>query len=188
VPRRRSTARVAEAALWWNRGMDVAGLLLEILGRIPPLAREAVEGLDADQLTRRPGPGANTIGWLVWHMGRGQDAQIAEITGDEQVWAAGSWAQRMGLEPDPENTGYGHSAADVEKVRPEGADVLLGYLEAVQARTVAFVGGLAPQDLDRIVDRRWDPPVTLGVRLVSIADDCLQHAGQAAYLRGLLGV
>ena len=48
--------------------------------------------------------------------------------------------------------------------------------------------GLSPADLDRIVDRRWDPPVTLGVRLVSIADDCLQHAGQAAYVRGLLGM
>ncbi len=46
---------------------------------------------------------------------------------------------------------------------------------------------LTPDDLDRVVDRRWDPPVTLGVRLVSVADDCLQHAGQAAYLRGLLG-
>ena len=42
--------------------------------------------------------------------------------------------------------------------------------------------GLAPDDLDRVVDRRWDPPVTLGVRLVSIADDSLQHAGQAAYV------
>jgi hypothetical protein len=28
--------------------------------------------------------------------------------------------------------------------------------------------------------------VTMGVRLVSVADDCLQHAGQAAYVRGLL--
>ena len=39
---------------------------------------------------------------------------------------------------------------------------------------------------DRVVDRTWDPPVTLGVRLVSILDDDTQHAGQAAYVRGLL--
>jgi hypothetical protein len=26
----------------------------------------------------------------------------------------------------------------------------------------------------------------MGVRLVSVADDCLQHVGQAAYVRGLL--
>jgi hypothetical protein len=45
---------------------------------------------------------------------------------------------------------------------------------------------VGPADLARTVDDRWDPPVTLGVRLVSIADDSLQHVGQAAYLRGLL--
>ena len=168
--------------------MDVAALLLELYGRIPPLARKAVEDLEADRLTRRPATGANTIGWLVWHTGRVQDAQIADITGGEQVWAGGNWAGRLGLDPDPSNTGYGHVADEVEAVKPEGPDVLLEYLDAVQSRTIVFLEGLAPGDLDRIVDRRWDPPVTLGVRLVSIADDCLQHVGQAAYIRGLLGV
>lgn len=43
-----------------------------------------------------------------------------------------------------------------------------------------------PDDFDRVVDTAWDPPVTLGVRLVSVYDDATQHAGQAAYLRGLL--
>jgi hypothetical protein len=65
--------------------------------------------------------------------------------------------------------------------------VLLEYLDAVDRRTRTMLSELTPADLDRIVDRRWDPPVTLGVRLVSIADDCLQHVGQAAYVRGLLG-
>lgn len=168
--------------------MDIAGLLLELYGRIPPLAREAVEGLDSDQLTRRPGPRANTIGWLVWHIGRVEDAQIADITGDDQVWADGDWAARTGLELDLSNTGYGHTAGEVEAVKPRDADVLVGYIDAVHSRTVEFLEGLVPAELDRIVDDRWDPPVSLGVRLVSIADDCLQHAGQAAYIRGLLGI
>lgn len=167
--------------------MDVAPLLLELFGRIPPLARQAVEGLDAERLTTAPGPGANPIGWLVWHMGRVEDSHIVHLTGEEQVWVGGDWARRMGLEPDPANIGFGHGPEDVRAVRPEGPDVLIGYLDAVHSRTVAFLETLAPADLDRIVDRRWDPPVTLGVRLVSIADDCLQHAGQAAYIRGLLG-
>ena len=71
-------------------------------------------------------------------------------------------------------------------VRPDGPDVLLGYLDEVDARTREMLRGLTPDDLDRVVDRRWDPPVTLGVRLVSIGDDCLQHVGQAGYVRGLL--
>jgi hypothetical protein len=167
--------------------MDVAPLLLEFYGRIPPLAAGAVEGLDSDELCRAPGPGANTIGWLVWHLTRVQDHHVAELLGTEQIWVSGDWARRCGLEPDPANTGYGHSADEVRAVRPESADVLLGYLDAVHERTTTMLEGLVRDDLDRIVDRRWDPPVTLAVRLVSIADDCLQHVGQAAYVRGLLG-
>jgi hypothetical protein len=48
------------------------------------------------------------------------------------------------------------------------------------------VQGLSDDDLGRIVDERWDPPVTLAVRLVSVIEDDLQHAGQAAFVRGIL--
>ena len=167
--------------------MDISLLLLEFYGRIRPLAAEAVDGLDAEQLREAPAPGANTIGWLVWHLTRVQDHHVAELMGAEQIWAGGEWARRCGLEPDPSNTGYGHGPDEVRAVQPEGPDALLGYLDEVEARTRTMLEGLSPDDLDRVVDRRWDPPVTLGVRLVSIADDCLQHVGQAAYVRGLLG-
>jgi hypothetical protein len=168
--------------------MDVAALLLELYGRIPPLAREAVQGLDIDQLTRAPQPGANPIAWLVWHLTRVQDHHVSEVLDSRQVWIDGDWSGRFGLEPDPTNTGYGHSVAEVSAVRPESPDVLLDYLDAVHERTLSTLQRLVPADLDRIVDRRWDPPVTLGVRLISIADDGLQHAGQAAYVRGLTGI
>jgi hypothetical protein len=167
--------------------MDVAALLRELYGRIPPLAREAVSGLDPAQLVASPGPGANPIGWLVWHLTRVQDHHVAEILDVPQIWTDGDWAGRFGRAPDPGDTGYGHSPAEVAAVRPEGPDVLVQYLDAVDRRTGAMLAQLGPADLDRIVDRRWDPPVILGVRLISIADDCLQHAGQAAYVRGLLG-
>jgi hypothetical protein len=166
--------------------MDVAGLLLELYGRIPPLARHAVAGLSTAQLTVRPTPDANSVGWLIWHLARVQDHHVADLLDSEQLWSDGGWAEQFGLDPDPSNTGYGHDADQVASVRPVSADALLAYLDAVDARTREMLGRLIPEDLDRIVDRRWNPPVTLGVRLVSVADDCLQHAGQAAYLRGLL--
>ncbi|HEX2192065.1 MAG TPA: DUF664 domain-containing protein [Acidimicrobiales bacterium] len=168
--------------------MDVASVFLELYGRIPPLARHAVDGLDLDALTRAPGPGTNTIAWLVWHLARVQDHHVSELLEAEQVWVGDGWAARFGLEPDPSNTGYGHSAEQVASVRPERPETLLAYLDAVDARTRPMLQALTPTDLERIVDRRWDPPVTLGVRLVSIADDSLQHAGQAAYARGLFGL
>ena len=166
--------------------MDVAPLLLELYGRVPPLAEAAVAGLDVEALTTAPRPGANTIGWLVWHLTRVQDHHVSELLGVDQIWIAGGWPPRFGREPDPHDTGYGHSPTDVAAVRPDGAGALLDYLAEVDARTRTMLEGLTPGDLDRIVDRRWDPPVSLGVRLVSIADDSLQHVGQAAYVRGLL--
>ncbi len=167
--------------------MDISTLLLELYGRVPPLADEAVDGLTTAQLTTSPAPGSNSIGWLVWHLTRVQDDHVAELIGTPQLWEGDGWAPRFGLSPDPSNTGYGHGPDDAAAVRPDGPDVLRDYLAAVHERTCGFLAGIEPDALDRIVDRRWDPPVTLGVRLVSVADDCLQHVGQANYARGLLG-
>lgn len=167
--------------------MDVAALLVELYDRIPPLVRDAVDGLAPDALQRAPREGANPIGWLGWHIARVLDHQLAEVAPLDQVWEHGDHAARFGLAADPENMGYGHRPEDVAAVRPDSADAIVAYLDAVAAQTRTYLATLAPDDLDRIVDARWDPPVTLGVRLVSVADDCLQHAGQAAYLRGLLG-
>jgi hypothetical protein len=167
--------------------MDIAPLLIELYDRIPPLVAEAIEGLNPGQLIWRPGPDANTIGWLAWHIGRVQDAQIAAITGRAQMWEGGTWARQVGLDPDPTNTGYGHTSAQAASIKPEGSSVLVGYLDAVHSATIAFLETQMADDLDQIVDPRRDPPVTLGVRLVSITEDCLQHVGQAAYVRGLLG-
>ena len=164
--------------------MDVSELLRDLYARVVPLANDAVAGLDADGLRRAP-EGANNIGWLVWHLARVQDSQVAEMFGSDQVWVEDGWADRFGLEPDPSNIGYGHSSAKVRQVRPESAEALVEYLREVDARTRTWLEGLAAADLDRIVDDRYDPPVTVGVRLVSIVDDCLQHVGQANYLRGI---
>ncbi|HLJ08893.1 MAG TPA: DUF664 domain-containing protein [Acidimicrobiia bacterium] len=167
--------------------MEVGDILTELFGRIPGIVRDAVGGLAPEDLVARPASHTNPIGWLVWHLTRVQDHHLAELIGEEQLWVSGDWAGRFGLEPDPKNTGYGHSDTDVEAVRPESAEVLVAYHRAVAERSAVYVAGLRPADLDRIVDRSWDPPVTLGARLVSVAVDDLQHAGQAAYVRGLLG-
>jgi hypothetical protein len=166
--------------------MNASELLIDLYGRIPPLAAEACEGASADDLTATVVPGTNPVGWLVWHVARVQDMQFSELAGSDQLWTTGDWAGRFGLDPDPGNMGYGHSPTDVAAVQPVSAEAALAYLDAVAERTRDVLAGYGDEDLDEVIDRNWDPPVTLGVRLVSVADDGLQHVGQAAYLRGLL--
>jgi hypothetical protein len=164
--------------------MDISGLLVDAFGRIRAATYGAVEGASDDVLAYRPDPEANSVAWLVWHLTRIQDDHIAAVVGNDQQWTAGGWAEQFGLPFPLSATGYGQSRDEVAAVRVDGAR-LLGYFDAVHEETVRYVGGLEPGDLDRIVDERWDPPVSLGVRLVSVVADDLEHAGQAGYVRGL---
>ena len=166
--------------------MTSAELLVDALGRIREIVHRVVEGLTAEQFRFRIDPGANSIAWLVWHLTRIQDDHVADVAGAEQVWTSQGWVERFGLPFDPRDTGYGHRAAEVAAVRVESGELLVGYYDAVHQQTIRYVEQLTDADLARVVDRSWDPPVTLGVRLVSVLSDNLQHAGQAAFVRGIL--
>ncbi|HEY5017194.1 MAG TPA: DUF664 domain-containing protein [Streptosporangiaceae bacterium] len=168
--------------------MRTADLLADAFGRVRYEVHQCVDGLAPDQLALRPDGAANSIAWLVWHLTRIQDDHIADVAGTEQVWMADGWAERFDLPFLPSATGYGHGSGEVAAVQVKSAELLTGYHDAVYQRTLRYLPGLTDQDLDRVVDTSWDPPVTLGVRLVSVISDDLQHVGQAAYLRGLITV
>ena len=166
--------------------MTSAELLVDAFGRVREVVHRVVEGLTAEELAFRVDPEANSIAWLVWHLTRIQDDHVADVARVEQVWTSQGWGERFGLPFDPRDTGYGHRSQEVAAVQLDSGEQLVGYHDAVHRQTIRYVGGLGDADLGRIVDRSWDPPVTLGVRLVSVIADDLQHAGQAAFVRGVL--
>lgn len=163
-----------------------ADLLADAFGRVQEAVHEAVEGLDAEQLTRRLDPDANSIAWLVWHLTRVQDDHVADAAGLDQVWLAQGWEERFGLPFDPKAVGYGQTSDEVGAVRVEDPQLLLDYHDAVYRQSVDYVRGLKDADYDRIVDRSWDPAVSLGVRLISVIADTMMHVGQAQYVRGVV--
>jgi uncharacterized damage-inducible protein DinB len=165
--------------------MTPADVYIEFFERILENGVAAVDGLTDEQLALRIAPDANSIAWLIWHTARVQDAQVAHAAGTEEVWSSQGWVERFALDIDPADHGYGHTSEQVGKVRAS-AELLAGYLRASHEATVAYLRTVTEDDLDEVIDRSWDPPVTRGVRLVSIVDDDAQHVGQAAYLRGLL--
>ncbi|MEV0095853.1 DUF664 domain-containing protein [Streptomyces sp. NPDC050738] len=166
--------------------MNTAEVLADAFGRVQEVVHAAIEGLSPEELEFRPDDGANSIAWLVWHLTRVQDDHVADAAGLDQVWTAQGFAERFQLPLGEADTGYGHTAKEVAKVRAVSADQLGAYYDAVHEQTLSYVRGLDEGALDRIVDERWTPHVTLGVRLISVISDDLQHAGQAAYVRGLL--
>jgi hypothetical protein len=159
-------------------------LLRDAFTRLIEHVDELTDGLTVDQSNYRPEPTANSITWLIWHSARVQDAQVAEVAGVEQVWTCDGWVKRFGLDLPRDDTGYGHSAEDVAKVVAP-RDMLAGYYHAVHKMTLEYLAGITADELARIVDTHWDPPVTASMRLVSIVDDCAQHLGQAGYLLGI---
>lgn len=165
--------------------MEPRQLLIDAFERVRADVRRVAEGVDAEGLAHRPDPDANSIAWLLWHATRLQDDHVAELAGREQVWTAGGWAARFDLPFHPSDLGFGHSSDQVAAVAPEDPELLVAYHEEVARHTQAYLDQLGTEDLDRVVDDRYDPPVTVGVRLVSVTHDGMQHLGQAAYVRGM---
>lgn len=164
--------------------MTVNDLLIDAFDRVRESVHDVLDGPGKDVLRYRPDPEANTIAWLIWHLTRIQDDHIAGVAGHDQAWMAGGWSKRFGLPFNDSATGYGHGPDDVAAVDAD-ADLLRGYYDAVHDATTRYLATISDEDLSRVVDERWDPPVTLAVRLVSVINDDTQHVGQAAYLRGL---
>lgn len=165
--------------------MRPSELLEDGIGRVGEVVHQVLEGLSDDQLADRVDGASNSIAWLVWHLTRIQDDHVADVAGTEQVWTSQGWAERFDLPIDVGDTGWSHDSDQVAAVRAS-AELLGGYYDAVHEATLRYLRTVSDDDLERIVDERFDPPVTLGVRLVSVLSDDLQHAGQAAYVKGLL--
>jgi hypothetical protein len=161
-------------------------LLLDGFGRLPEHVSGAVDALTPEQLTRRLDRSANSICWLVWHLARVEDASFADAFGTEPVWTEADWHDRFGLPLARDDMGFGHDDEQVAAVRVESPDLLVGYYADVHARTTELLQFVTSEELDRVVDRSYDPPVTLAVRLMSVLEDAQQHVGQALFARGIV--
>jgi len=166
--------------------MEWKDLLIDGYGRVPEFLGGVLKGLTQDDLDWQPRHDCNSIGWLVWHLTRQQDAQISSLTGGKQLWVTGKWYSKFGRQAEPDDVGFGHSPKQVSAFKSPESRTLLGYNRAVVDRSKQYINSLSEKDLGRELNEPWFQPLpTVGVRLVSILDDSVLHAGQAAYLRGM---
>lgn len=167
--------------------MEWYDLLTDSYNRLPEFLENVLKGLSRKDLDWQPSDDCNSIGWLVWHLTRQQDAQIASLMGEKQLWIKDGWYSKFDRAADPKDTGFGHTPEQVAAFRSPDQRALLDYLKVVVERSEQYFQSLSKEDLDRELEEPWFQPLpTVGVRLISILDDSVLHAGQAAYVRGLL--
>lgn len=167
--------------------MEWRELIVDGYDRLSDLMKEALAGLSTADLDRQPHRDCNSLGWTAWHGTRVQDSQIAELMGEAQLWIRDGWHKKFKRPADPDDTGYGHTLAQVRAFKTPSARIQLDYSRATVERTKQYLASLNPSDLDRELDEPWQKPLpTVGVRIVSVLADCHQHAGEASYIRGFL--
>ena len=164
--------------------MNSSDLLADLAARPLAAVGQLTDTLTADRLNVHPGGHPNSPAWLLWHSGREIDQQVADLGGPE-VWNAQGWGERFGLPVGSAEHGYGHTVEQAGAVLVDDPALLRDYLAAVTLASLAYLADLQEADLDEVVDDRWDPPVTRGVRLVSVYADALEHIGQVAYILGM---
>ncbi len=165
--------------------MQATDIVRDALRRVHQLIPAVLDGLDGDDLLWRPEPEANSIGWLVWHLTRTEDDHLAQLAGTDQVWTSAGWYERFGLPYLKAAHGFSMSPVEVGMFNARDTALLNGYAADVWAQSQQLLDTLTAADLDRVVDRRYTPPVTVGARLVSVVVETAQHVGQAGYVRGL---
>lgn len=167
-----------------DRPDHALALLTDSFERIRDQVAGLTDGLDDETAAWRPDPEANSIAWLIWHLARVQDDHLADAAGTGQVWTQQGWNSRFALPFDAAETGFGQTPEQVGQVRVDGT-LLGGYHADVHAATMRYIDSLTSQELERVIDAAWDPPVTVSVRLVSVIGDCTAHLGQAQYVLGM---
>jgi hypothetical protein len=166
--------------------MEWHNLLVEGYRRVQESMEHVLTGLDQDVLDWQPKDGNNTIGWLAWHLTRQQDAQIASLMSKDQLWIRGKWYQKFKRLADPKDSGFGHTKEQIKAFKSPDINTLIDYQKAVFERSKDYFMTLSKSDLEKELNEPWFQPLpTVGVRLISILEDSLLHAGQMAYIRGL---
>ncbi len=143
----------------------------------------ATDDLTDEQLFYQPTADTNSIAWLIWHLSRWRDHVSAAVSGEPQVWVKDGWSTRFGLSE--VGTGLGDSLEQVAALRVE-RETLFGYLDAAHTETMKRVTQLTSAQFEQSVEYLPGTSRVAWQALAGICGDSYQHAGQIAYLRGLI--
>ncbi|OFI50498.1 hypothetical protein BG261_01065 [Floricoccus tropicus] len=172
--------------------MEYLDMIVEAVERGHERFLSVLEGLTVEQVNDFPAkniaPSIKSVAWLSWHTAREMDYQISELKGTNPLWLVNGWKEKFNLDLPDDTEDWHHTPEQAAKVKVSDVDLLRGYLEDAANLTKEYLKTINENELDDIVDKNWNPPVSRGARLVSVIDDLAMHSGQVIYSRRLLGL
>jgi len=149
---------------------------------------ESVKGLSNEQLHFRPLGKGNHIAFIIWHIGRTEDAVINFLWQKKPpVWNAEGWDKKFGMDPRAQGTGM--TAEQAASIRIQNLGEFSLYMEKVFRTSEAYLEGVKEEDLGEVRDL----PV-LGKRSLYqviggiILHHGAEHLGEIWYIKGLQGL
>ena len=166
--------------------MNLSDFILDNLDRTQRALMAAIDGLTAEELTRRPGAESNPISFILWHQARCEDTYVQSLIRQQpQIWVSEKWYRKLNLPEDPWENGNDYTAEQVATFTVPELEDLLGYTRAVRALTVECLKGMPLDEFDEVIEQPELGGINVGSLFSYMLSEITQHIGQIAYLRGL---
>ncbi|MCJ7743767.1 MAG: DinB family protein [Dehalococcoidales bacterium] len=164
--------------------MEMKDFIKGALDRAKQGTTRAVDGLSHNELIWRPGPECNSIGLILFHQTRFEDSFVqGRIVGNPQVWESDKWYEKFNMPASESGSGY--TAEQLAAFRVPELKDLLGYADAVRAKTLEYLKSAPNNEFDRVINMPRFGDVAVGALLALVIVHMAQHAGEIAYLRGV---
>ena len=143
--------------------MDTITFIRDSVDQVQLRLMGTCDGLTQEQVEWRPAPYANNIGFILWHVARGEDRMIGQLSGaGVDLWESEGWYKRFGQPvemPDPGDR------MGLRSLAIPSLDTLIGYLGASHKKTSGYLATLSvnslaeiPETYPRGVVSRTGPP------------------------------
>ena len=162
--------------------MDTITFIRDSLDQVHVRLQATCGGLTQEQVVWRPAAYANNIGFILWHVARGEDRMITQLSGGStDLWESEDWYERFGQPvemPDPGDR------MGLRSLAIPSIDTLTGYLKATHKKTSGYLETLSDGRLAEIPET-YPRGASVRQALRHLITHKNNHHGQVDFLRGL---
>ena len=130
--------------------MDTILFITQSLSQVQLRLLATCDGLTQEQVLWRPGPQANNIGFILWHVARVEDTLASRAGGNQPtLWESEGFHERFGQPVDAPDPG---DRPGLRALQVPALEVLTDYLDAAYRRTQELLSTLKPEGLGIVPD------------------------------------